>query len=99
MKNKNIYDISVLLGHQSADYPGDPPFKQELVSDIDKGDGADVTALSMCVHAGTHIDAPAHFIKGGKRIDEYKVEEFTMPAVVVEVENSDFVRPDDIAGQ
>ncbi len=30
MNNQKTYDISVLLGHQSADYPGDPPFKQEL---------------------------------------------------------------------
>jgi arylformamidase len=98
MIDKRIYDISVLLGQESVDYPGDPPFKQELVSDMEKGGGADVSSLSMCAHAGTHIDAPAHFIKDGKRVDEYGVEKFTMPAVVIEVSGSGSVGPDDIAG-
>ena len=29
-----------------------------------------LSALSMCLHNGTHIDAPRHFIKDGKTVDE-----------------------------
>ena len=30
----------------------------------------------MCAHNGTHVDAPCHFIKGGKAIDELPLEIF-----------------------
>jgi len=32
--------------------------------------GVNVTCLSAAVHAGTHVDAPCHFIPGGLSIDE-----------------------------
>lgn len=50
-------------------YPGDPiPFSEKLM-DMDKGDLYNLTCFSMCAHNGTHIDAPAHFIKDGKTVD------------------------------
>lgn len=35
-------------------------------------DGAlyNLTALSLCAHNGTHIDAPYHFIKDGKTVEQ-----------------------------
>ena len=60
-----IYDISQeVFGCQV--YPGDPmPEKKELKS-MEKGEVYNLTAFSMCAHNGTHIDAPCHFIQGGK---------------------------------
>ena len=42
-------------------YPGDPHPTAEKVVSIDKGDVYNMSTLSMCVHNGTHIDAPYHF--------------------------------------
>jgi kynurenine formamidase len=36
-------------------------------------------------HAGTHMDAPAHFIKGKWRIHQIPMEKFAGPAVVVDI--------------
>jgi len=36
-------------------------------------------------HAGTHIDAPAHFIKGGWRVHQIPLEKFSGPAVVIDI--------------
>ena len=78
-----IYDISQeVFGCQV--YPGDPmPEKKELKS-MEKGEVYNLTAFSMCAHNGTHIDAPRHFIKGGKPVDEMSLEAFIGMAYVVE---------------
>ena len=54
-----IYDISQELLSCSV-YPGDP--KPTLIPLKRMADGAlyNLSSLSMCVHNGTHIDAPAH---------------------------------------
>jgi arylformamidase len=51
-------------------FPGDPsPDRQQIMS-TDSGDVCNLTAFSMCAHNGTHIDAPYHFLSGGKTVDE-----------------------------
>ena len=65
-------------------YPGDPRPKAEKLMDMDKGDLYSLTALSMSVHNGTHIDAPAHFIKGGKTVDMLPLQAFIGPCWLAE---------------
>ena len=43
-----------------------------------------LTAFSMCAHNGTHIDAPFHFIRDGKTVDEICLEAFVGMAYVAE---------------
>jgi arylformamidase len=38
-------------------------------------------------HLGTHVDAPCHFVAGGKTLDEVPIEVFSGPAQVVHLEN------------
>ena len=64
-----IYDISQEL-FSCAVYPGDPAPTRTLLSSLERGDIINLTSLSLCAHNGTHLDAPAHFIRGGKTIDE-----------------------------
>ena len=64
-----IYDISQEL-FSCRVWPGDPAPVREVLADMGKGDIINLTALSLCAHNGTHLDAPAHFIKDGKTIDE-----------------------------
>ncbi len=51
-------------------YPGDtkPTFRR--ASSLEAGDACTLTDFSMCAHNGTHLDAPAHFIRGGKTIEQ-----------------------------
>lgn len=59
------------------------------VEDIDTG-----------AHAGTHIDVPAHFIEGGRTLDELAAEDFVWPAYKIDVRGMEFtddlVEPVDI---
>jgi arylformamidase len=64
-----IYDISQEL-FSCRVWPGDPAPKREVLADMDKGDIINLTAFSMCAHNGTHLDAPAHFIKEGKTVTD-----------------------------
>ena len=51
---------------------------------MDRGDLYNLTAFSMCAHNGTHIDAPAHFIRGGKSVDAIPLENLVGMAYVAE---------------
>ena len=70
-----IYDISQEV-FSCAVYPGDPkPEKQTLYS-TDSGDLYNLTAFSMCAHNGTHVDAPFHFLKDGKTVEQMDLSIF-----------------------
>ena len=51
---------------------------------------------SLVEHYGTHIGAPAHFVKGGETIDEIPVKKFVMPCSVINVEEKCEENPDPI---
>ena len=51
-------------------YEGDPEPKIETIQSMNDGDLYNLSALSLCLHNGTHIDAPNHFIKDGKTVDQ-----------------------------
>ena len=63
-------------------YPGDPAPQRQVLCSMEKGDLYNLSAFSMCAHNGTHIDAPFHFIKDGKTVDEICLEAFVGMAYV-----------------
>lgn len=69
-----IYDITLPVSETLPIWPGDPPIKLSLISDLAKGDEANVTVLQMSAHTGTHIDAPRHFIPEGLAIDQLPLD-------------------------
>ncbi len=66
----HTYDISLTVSPALPVWPGDPPIEFTPLSQIAKGDDANVTHMSMCVHVGTHIDAPLHFLADGRAVHE-----------------------------
>ena len=59
-----IIDISVPIRPGMVVYEGDPPVDLELVRSLAEGASANLSRLDFGVHAGTHVDAPVHFIDG-----------------------------------
>jgi arylformamidase len=51
---------------------------------MENGDVYNLTAFRTCAHNGTHVDAPCHFIKGGKAINEIPLEATVGLAYVAE---------------
>ena len=69
-----IYDITVPISESVPIYAGDPTVSFELCKSIAKGDAANVSQACFGVHTGTHVDAPSHFIEGGRRVHELEVD-------------------------
>lgn len=79
-----IIDISVPF-FSCPVYPGDPLPRAEKTADYKKGDIYTLSQVSACVHTGTHIDAPLHFIEGGKSIEQLELKPFIGECLVWEV--------------
>ena len=80
-----IYDITVPIRSAMPVYEGDPGVKIEPWSAFAKGDSSNVSMLSFGAHTGTHVDAPAHFIEGARRIDAVSLDVLIGPARVLRV--------------
>lgn len=80
-----IYDISQEV-FGCAVYPGDPHPERETKLKISDGAMCNLSAFSMCAHNGTHVDAPLHFIDGGKSVDQLPLDQFIGYAYVAEHE-------------
>ena len=78
-----IYDISQEVFGCRV-YPGDPAPERQVICSMESGEVYNLTAFSMCAHNGTHIDAPRHFIRDGKTVDEVCLEAFVGPSYVAE---------------
>ena len=78
-----IYDISQEVFSCQV-YPDDPTPEKNILKSMENGEVYNLTAFSMCAHNGTHIDAPFHFIKNGKTVDEIDLEAFVGMAYVAE---------------
>jgi arylformamidase len=103
-KSMPIYDITVPIQSAMPIYEGDPGVEIAAWSALAKGDSANVSFLHFGAHTGTHVDAPAHFIKGARRIDALALEILIGPARLIRVADdvneidSDFVAGLDLAG-
>ena len=82
-----IYDVSVPIVSGMPVWPSDPPLKLTPHSHIsrDKTHTVHVTTIEMGSHTGTHIDAPYHFVEGGRRLEEIPLDELVGPATVIQI--------------
>ena len=65
-------------------YPGDPAVDLAPALELDR-DGAAVTTLHLGSHSGTHVDAPAHTVAGGRTMDAVALDELVGDALVLHV--------------
>ena len=78
-----IYDISQEVFSCQV-YPDDPMPEKKVIKSMENGEMYNLSAFNMCAHNGTHIDAPFHFIKDGKTVNEICLESFVGMAYVAE---------------
>src|SRR5688572_8287707 len=62
---KRVIDISVPLSRRTATWPGTARPSVERVKSLDSGDDCNDSYVVTTVHAGTHVDAPLHYIERG----------------------------------
>ena len=90
-------DISAPIDPTMPTFEGDPPVHLELVKSLARGDVCNLTRIDMGAHTGTHIDAPVHFIEGGRASDAIPLTAVIGPAWVVDArEQRRSITADDI---
>jgi arylformamidase len=82
-----ILDISLPIREGMVVWPGDDPFKRHLTFAITRGDACNLSRIETGVHAGTHVDAPCHFLNGAASIEQVDLSAFIGPCRVVAIEN------------
>src|SRR6266496_2037639 len=81
-------DLSYDFSPQTLYWPNNPTgFKLDTIAEgvTPAGFYYSTYAFSAPEHGGTHIDAPAHFAKGGLSVDKLSLDQLTGEAVVIDV--------------
>jgi arylformamidase len=66
-------------------WPGDEGVDLRRVARMEDGAHANLSRIACGVHTGTHVDAPFHFIPGGKTIEQLPLEMLVGPAWVADL--------------
>ena len=85
------YDISLNLSPDTVRWVVAPPMEVHERRRMSRGDDANATALTVSCHAGTHVDAPFHFLPDGAGIDAVPLERFVGPALVHAVDADRYI--------
>jgi arylformamidase len=85
--SRTLIDVTQPISELLPVWPGDPSVHVAHVSD-----GLPlVSGLSMSCHAGTHVDAPAHFLAGGAPVDLLPLDILMGRAWVVHLAGQDTI--------
>lgn len=80
-----IMDISVAFQEGMMKYPSLLPFERKWLRSFENGDQNQVSYIQSPSHNGTHLDAPSHYIKGGKTMDDIPLDRFYGTCQVIEI--------------
>jgi kynurenine formamidase len=109
IRQKTFVDLTHAFAPGIPHWKGFPDEKRETLYGYEPGTGKlgsgfYAQSFTHVGQWGTHVDPPAHFVKGGRTVDRIDVKEMILPLVVIDVHqavagNPDYtVTMDDIAG-
>lgn len=79
-------DLTHVMHDDMVFWPGGVPFKKETLVTYESG-GYLLHKFVMGENTGTHIDAPAHFIKGNLSIEKLPINQLILPIVVIDIKS------------
>jgi len=74
-------------------FPAFPNEQREVIFNVPEH-GFEVTRYTIVGQWGTHIDAPSHFVAGGRSVDAIPVEQMLLPLVVLDISARAAENPD-----
>lgn len=74
----------MVLSDDTVTYEGDPKVTLNTLKTVRK-DGVMLSKIAMSLHSGTHVDAPAHYIKNGKTVDRMEPDSLIGRAMVIDL--------------
>jgi arylformamidase len=81
----NIIDISWPITERMTTYKNNNKITLENISK--SSSDATEHRMTMHTHTGTHVDAPLHFLKDGKSIDQIPLTQYLGPCRVIALDN------------
>jgi arylformamidase len=91
-----LYDISLTLSAQSIRWVTAQPLELIERKRMRRGDTNNSSSVHTSVHAGTHVDAPFHFVPDGITIESLPLETFIGPARVCAVNAGSHITASDV---
>lgn len=82
LKKKKWINLSHQIDEHSPRFPALPPLEKKDVFTL--ADGFHVQQFSVVGQYGTHIDAPIHFVKGGRYLDDIELKDLLLPLYVID---------------
>jgi kynurenine formamidase len=79
-----LIDLSQPLNQEAPFWPLYPPFEVKFIKRKPEH-GVNAQYIQTSNHMGTHLDAPLHFVTGGKDIEKIPLEQLYGPGVIVDV--------------
>lgn len=82
-RERRYVDLSHPIHEEMPVYLNDPDvqIRQEAKIDVN---GYALRSIRLSSHTGTHVDAPAHILRGAPGIDEFPLDRFIGKAVVID---------------
>lgn len=91
-----IYDVTLPLSSSLPVWPGDPPVEMERIRQAGVDSPYSLSRLSLGTHAGTHVDAPAHFFPDGATVESLALETLMGKVVVGDVSGREAIASADL---
>ncbi len=91
-----LIDISVPIQPGMPLWPDSEPLEVRQLARLSDGDIANITGLYTGSHTGTHIDAPLHFIDGGKTTEEIPLETLVGTCQVLDMRGKRHISAEDL---
>jgi len=79
-----IIDISWPISKATTGYKDRSVINVDEIKNFGR-DGVRETNIHLSSHSGTHIDAPSHFLKEGKTIDEIHLDRFVGDCIILDM--------------
>ena len=81
-----VIDLSQLIYTDMPKFAAHPDTTIDSWTTLEK-DGYQSEKVTMSPHVGSHIDAPGHFVAGGKWIDKVEIDKCFGPAICLDFTN------------
>ncbi|NJO14273.1 MAG: cyclase family protein [Thioploca sp.] len=99
LQNKTFIDLTHVFEPGIPHWPDFPNEKRETLYWYEKGVGSLGSGFfaqrySIVGQWGTHVDPPAHFVKGLRTVDQINLKEMILPLVVIDVHEKVATNPD-----
>ena len=99
LSQKRMVDLTHAFEPGIPHWPGFPDEKRETLYWYEKGRGSKGEGFFSEVYThvgqwGTHVDPPAHFVRGLRTLDQIELKEMILPLVVIDVHTEVAKDPD-----